>query len=147
MNTASLRIVCVCLLILVAALYLYTDKQRTHYATQAKPAAKQILTEIADWQKPVLLQHLSPQARATLSDEQLDRLLDHYREFGPLQSIGELHFSRLVSIFSLLGDKRINYTGTAQFNTGAAQVNITLIESSAFEHTPVYKVYNLTIQR
>jgi hypothetical protein len=140
-NKNQLRIATLSLLILSIGLYFYTDNQQKYYDFYAKPAAKEILKDISSWQEDALLKHLSKEARNTLNDQQLLQLLNHYRQFGELQSLQELQFSRLASALSVFGSKRINYQTTAIFTNGEANVNLTLISEDE-----QYKIYNLTIR-
>ncbi|MBY0474609.1 MAG: hypothetical protein K2Q13_06055 [Nitrosomonas sp.] len=142
MQIQTLRFIVAVLLTLVAMLYFYTGREKDFYSKSAEPAIAQILTEISSWEKQALLLHLAPEARQTISDEQLDQLMDLYRSFGRFQSIEELNFSRTVSAFSLVGEKRINYSGAANFDAGLISLNITLIERGGF-----FLVYNFTLAK
>jgi hypothetical protein len=147
MSKNTLRIISLVFLMAVAGLYLYADNRQQYYQSRALPAAKQMFSDIAGWEKQTLIRHLSDEARQTINDQQLEQLLVQYREFGKLQSLDKLEFSRLTSAFSLFGAKRVNYTGTAHFDTGSAQLNITLIENEPESDSSRYKIYNLSIRR
>lgn len=140
MQIQTLRIIVAMLLTLVAMLYFYTNREKDYYSKSAEPAVAQILTEISSWEKRVLLTHLAPETKQTVDDEQLEKLLGIYRSFGRFRSIQELNFSRTVSAFSLMGEKRINYSGIADFDAGPVSLNITLIERGGF-----FLVYNFTL--
>lgn len=140
MQIQTLRIIVAMLLTLVAMLYFYTNREKDYYSKSAEPAVTQILTEISSWEKRVLLTHLAPETKQTVDDEQLEKLLGIYRSFGRFRSIQELNFSRTVSAFSLMGEKRINYSGIADFDAGPVSLNITLIERGGF-----FLVYNFTL--
>lgn len=142
MQIQTLRIIVAMLLTLVAMLYFYTNREKDYYSKSAEPAVAQILTEISSWEKRVLLTHLAPETKQTVDDEQLEKLLGIYRSFGRFRSIQELNFSRTVSAFSLMGEKRINYSGIAVFDAGPVSLNITLIERGGF-----FLVYNFTLVR
>lgn len=142
MQIQTLRIIVAMLLTLVAMLYFYTNREKDYYSNSAEPAVAQILTEISSWEKRVLLTHLAPETKQTVDDEQLEKLLGIYRSFGRFRSIQELNFSRTVSAFSLMGEKRINYSGIADFDAGPVSLNITLIERGGF-----FLVYNFTLVR
>ena len=142
MQIHTLRIIVALFLTSVVMLYFYTDREKSYYTKAAEPAVAQILTEISSWEKQKLLLHLAPEAKQTINDEQLDELLKQYRGFGRFQSIQELNFSRTVSAFSLVGEKRINYSGIAKFDTGLVSLNITLIERGGF-----FLVYNFTLAK
>lgn len=142
MSTDHLRITSLFLLAMFFALYFYTDSQQDFYDQQAKPQIADMLQTISRWDKTRLLTLLTTEARQTLSDEQLDHLLAHYREFGTLESVGDMQFSKLVSALSLFGSTRINYKGTATYSSGTANINITLVPNG--DH---YKIYNFTISR
>lgn len=140
MNNEQLRSVSLVLLVIFAALYFYTWRQQQFYDQSAMPAIEQMLKEISQWQKQPLLDHLSDEARHTLSDEQLDTLLQHYRKFGELKAVNELQFSKLASALSLFGGTRINYQGTASFTSGPADINITVVP-----YGNSYQIYNLAL--
>jgi len=142
MQIQTLRFIVAVLLTLVVMLYFYTNREKDFYSKSAEPAIAQILTEISSWEKQVFLHHLAPEAKQTISDDQLDELMDLYRSFGRFQSIEALNFSRTVSAFSLVGEKRINYSGIANFDAGPVNLNITLIERGGF-----FVVYNFTLAR
>lgn len=142
MQTQTLRIITAALVIVFIMLYMHTNSEQRFYSKTAEPAVAQILTEISTWQEEPLLRHLAPEARETITDEQLKQLLERYREFGWFYSINELNFSRTASVFSLFGDKRINYSGVADYSTGPVNLNITLIERGGY-----FLVYNFSLAR
>lgn len=142
MQTQTLRAIVALLMTLVVMLYFYTSREKDYYSKSAEPAIAQILSDISSWEKQKLLIHLAPEAKQTVTDEQLDELLKQYRSFGQFQSIQELNFSRTVSVFSLVGEKRINYSGLAKFDAGSISLNITLIERGGF-----FLVYNFALAK
>jgi hypothetical protein len=141
-NKSQLRITTLLLLTVCIGLYFYTSSQQDYYDQYAKPVAATILNDISSWQQSALENHLSAEARQTLNDQQLGQLVDHYRQFGELQSLQELQFSRLASALSLFGKPRINYQTNARFSSGEAHINLTLIPAANS-----YKIYNLTINK
>ena len=142
MQAQTLRIIIAILLTLVIMLYFYTNREKDYYSKSAEPAVAQILDEISSWEKQVLLIHLTPEAKQAVNDEQLDKLINIYRGFGRFRSIQELNFSRTVSAFSLLGEKRINYSGIANFDSSPVSLNITLVERGGF-----FLIYNFTLAK
>lgn len=142
MQAQTLRIIMAVLLTAALMLYFYTNREKDYYSKSAEPAVTQILTEISTWQKQALMIHLAPEAKQAVNDEQLDKLINFYRSFGRFQSIEELNFSRIVSAFALVGEKRINYSGIANFDAGLVYLNITLVERGGF-----FLVYNFTLTR
>ncbi len=142
MQTQTLRIITAALVIVFIMLYMHTNSEQRFYSKTAEPAVAQILAEISTWQEEPLLRHLAPEARETITDEQLKQLLERYREFGWFYSINELNFSRTASVFSLFGDKRVNYSGVADYSTGPVNLNITLIERGGY-----FLVYNFSLAR
>ncbi|MDR4517037.1 MAG: hypothetical protein MRK00_06585 [Nitrosomonas sp.] len=142
MQVQTLRLIIAVLMTIVVMLYFHTNREQKFYSTTAEPAAAQILKEISTWEKEPLLRHLAPEAKQTITDEQMDQLLDHYRSFGRFYSIDELDFSRTASAFSLFGEKRINYSGVADYSSGPVNVNITLVERGGY-----FLVYNFTLGR
>ena len=138
----TLRIIVALLVTFLVMLYFHTTREKNYYSKSAEPAVSQILSEISTWQKRPLMIHLAPEAKATVTDEQIDQLLNQYRSFGRFITVEELEFSRTISAFSLIGEKRINYSGTAMYDAGLVNVNITLIERSGF-----FLVYNFTLSK
>lgn len=142
MKTQTLRAIIIILMTVVMMLYFHTDRQKEQYSKSAEPAVVRILSEISTWQKQALLTHLAPEAQQAVGDEKLDQLLDLYRSFGRFHSIDELEFSRTVSALSLVGERRINYSGVAKYDAGLVNVNITLVERGGF-----FLVYNFSLAR
>lgn len=142
MQVQTLRLVTAVLAIVFFMLYMHTNSEKRYYSKTAEPAVEKIVAEISTWQEEPLLRHLAPEARETLSDEQLKQLLAQYREFGWFYSVSELNFSRTASVFSLFGDKRINYSGLVDYSTGPVSLNITLVERGGF-----FLVYNFSLAR
>lgn len=127
-------------LCLFALLYWQTGEQEKYYAESAAPWFEQSLSEISSWEKAALLRHLSAEAQATISNEQVNKLLDHYRPLGALQSMDPPLFSRLTAALSILGAKRVSYSTRAVFENGSAIVTATLLDSNGS-----YSFYNLNI--
>jgi hypothetical protein len=48
----------------------------------------------------------------------------------------------MASAFSLMGEKHINYSGTADFEAGLISLNITLVERGGF-----FLVYNFALSK
>lgn len=142
MQVQTLRIVVALLLTLVVMMYFHTTKEKEFYSKSAEPAVAQILTQISDWKKQSLMLQLAHEAKEQVSDEQLESLLELYRAFGRYRSIEELEFSRTVSAFSLIGEKHINYSGTANFDAGLVSLNITLVERGGF-----FQIYNFALAK
>ncbi len=142
MQNQWLRIIVFILLTGFVAIFFHTGRQKDHYEASAPKAIAQILTEISSWEKPVLLRHLAAEAKQTINDEQLAQLFKLYKGFGQFRSIEELDFSRTASALSLVGEKRINYSGTAHFDAGLVNVNMTLVERGGY-----FKVYNFALTK
>jgi len=140
MRIQTLRMIVAVLMTAVVMLYIYTDREKDYYKKSAEPAVTQILTEISNWRKETLLKHLAPEAKQIISEEQLEKLLQQYQKLGRFRSVKEINFSRTASAFSLMGEKRINYSGIANFDNAAANLNITLIERGGF-----FLMYNFTL--
>ena len=140
MRIQTLRMIVAVLMTAVVMLYIYTDREKDYYKKSAEPAVTQILTEISNWKKETLLKHLAPEAKQIISEEQLEKLLQQYQKLGRFRSVKEINFSRTASAFSLMGEKRINYSGIANFDKAAANLNITLIERGGF-----FLMYNFTL--
>ncbi|MCB1934880.1 MAG: hypothetical protein KDF59_02940 [Nitrosomonas sp.] len=142
MQVQTLRLITAVLAIVFFMLYMHTNSEKRYYSKTAEPAVEKIMAEISTWQEEPLLRHLAPEAKETITDEQLKQLLDQYREFGWFYSVSELNFSRTASVFSLFGDKRINYSGLIDYSTGSVSLNITLVERDGF-----FLVYNFSLAR
>ncbi len=142
MQVQTLRILVALMLTLVVMMYFHTTKEKEFYSKSAEPAVAQILTQISDWKKQSLMLQLAHEAKEQVSDEQLENLLELYRAFGRYRSIEELEFSRTVSAFSLIGEKHINYSGTANFDAGLVSLNITLVERGGF-----FQIYNFALAK
>lgn len=140
MSNHQLRIITLFFLALCIGLYFYTAEQEAYYDRQAKPVVNDMLMEIGQWEKQALLNHLSSAAKSAISDQQVEQLLQQYRQFGPLQSFEPLQFSQLASVFSLLGDSKIHYQTNAKFGQALGHINITLVADG-----DSYKIYNLSI--
>ena len=142
MQTQTLRLIVFSMLTLVIMLFFYTSQQKTYYQKTALPAVGQILTEISSWEKQALFRHLAPETQQTVSDAQLEELLNQYRPFGRFRSIDELDFSRTMSAFSLFGEDRINYSGTVNYDAGLVNINITLVARGGF-----FLIYNFALTK
>lgn len=142
MQVQILRLVVFGLMTVVVMLYFYTSQQKTYYQRTALPAVAQILSDISSWEKQTLMRNLTPEARQTVSDAQLEELLNQYRQFGRFRSLEELDFSRMVSAFSLFGEERVNYSGTANYDAGLVNVNITLVARGGF-----FLIYNFALTK
>lgn len=125
-----LRAVSVVLLLIMTALYLYTDKQQDYYQAVAPPQISHMLTEISDWQANSLNRHLSLEAKQVVTLDQLKNVLEQYRPLGRFQRIETLHFSRLASALSVVGEKYIAYSGSVLFEAGSADITLTLVEEN-----------------
>lgn len=141
MNNNWLRFTVLALVIMFIGLFYYSSQQEKLYAAVAEPAIEKMLRDISSWQPQAMRSHLSAAAGKTLNDQQLAQLLNQYRPLGKLVTVDALNFSRLMSVFSLLGESRISYSGIASFENGPAEFTLTLQESSG-----VFSIYNLTIQ-
>lgn len=128
------------LLALFAAAYGYSEQQREHYQQTLQPHIEPILAEISDWRAESLSRRLSPEARAATSEAQLSQLLNQYRPLGRLQTIEQLEFSRLSSLMSLIGPTRISYQGVVNYQAGAADITLTVLERDG-----KFSIYNLNL--
>lgn len=142
MQVQTLRIIVAVFLTLAMMLFFYTGREKDFYSRSAEPAISQILKDISSWDKSVLLLHLAPETKEVINDDQLEKILVRYRQFGRFKTIRELNFSRMASAFSLLGEKHINYSGTADFEAGLISLNITLVERGGF-----FLVYNFALSK
>lgn len=136
----NLRLLLIGLLLCVAGLYHYTDKQSDFYQKNLTPTLLLILEDIAQWQPAVLRQHLSLEASKVITDQQLDKLMLQYRPLGVLHSADQLVFSKLMSVLSLVGPERVNYAGEVDFANGKADLNITLAKQN-----DQWKIFNLNL--
>lgn len=127
MLSNQLRLVVIIILIVLAALYVYTGKQESYYQSTAPNQISYMLQDIDSWEAKELNQHLSAEAKAVVSPSQLANVLTLYRPLGRFQHIEELHFSRLASALSLFGKTYISYSGYVQYSSGRAELTITLV--------------------
>jgi hypothetical protein len=139
-NNTNLRMTILFLFVLCIGLYFYTDSQKKYYDRTAKPIATELLVAISDWQQDTLVNYLSTETRQAINEEQIGRMILHYQQFGPLNSIDDLQFSRIASALSLVGPIRINYQSDASYQSGRAHINITLTYNN-----DQLKIYNLSI--
>lgn len=144
-NPVRMRLVIIALLALVAALFVYTNKQEAHYRAIAPDQIHAMLQDIDSWQAADLSQHLSSAAKSVVSPQQLSNVLDLYRPLGRYEGIVELHFSRLASALSLLGDKYISYSGIVQYSGGQAELTITLVHDEAAPESGKLKISNINM--
>lgn len=136
----SLRVISIGLLIAVAGLYLYTDKQAEHYQKTLTPTLLLMLEDISQWHPQTLRKHLSVEASNAITDQQLDTLTAQYYPLGKVRSADQLVFSKLMSALSLTGPERANYSGEVIFNNGKADLNITLTKQNN-----QWLIYNLNL--
>ncbi len=115
------------ILVVAGALYLYAMQQERRHDAAARDYLQQALAEVANWQPQSLRRHLAPAAQQAVSDEQLDALVERYRELGSFRRIDELRFTRLTAALSLLkGDTLLGYSGTVHFEHGSAHLSAML---------------------
>ncbi len=136
-----LRPLLVTILVILAALYIYTDKQEEFYRQYAIPEIETILFEISDWNEGSLREHLSKETKDSIDAKQMSTLLAQYRPLGKFVSIKHLEFSKLVSAMSLFSKDRISYQGIVEFDSGLSDVTITLLKKDR-----TYQIYNLNIK-
>lgn len=137
----NLRILIAAVLFAIAGLYLHTSRQEDFYQQKALLAIDNILIEISDWQQNSMEKHLSAQTKASISQQQMNTLLESYRHLGKYHKTRYLEFSKLMSALSLVGGKRISYQGVVEFDSGPTDITITLLEDNNR-----FFIYNLNIK-
>jgi len=129
------------LLVLFAALYVYTSKQEDNYAQTAVPWMEQNLPEITTWEIDQTWNRLAPEAKAIIDRRQLDAILNQYELMGIYQGMENPEFSRLASALSLFsGDAKINYSAKLHFSNADAILTITLVQRQG-----EFMIYNMNM--
>ena len=136
----SLAITIIVCLALFGWIYWQTGQQQEHYDSVAPQAIETILSDVSQWRAEPLKRHLSEQAAAVISDQQLSTLTAQYRPLGAFKAVKVLEFSRLAAAFSLFSSPKANYSGTAEFEQAEAHFTITLVQQAG-----QFKIYNLNI--
>lgn len=132
----------ICLLIF-AALYYYASEQDDKHSQQARFYLEETLADISSWQPDALQHHLTPEARAAVSNEQLYQVVDQYRELGRFKSMDTPQFSTLTAALSVFGsEQRLSYSFPARFEGGEALVTATLTVTGGS-----YSLYNFSIRK
>lgn len=140
-NKNILRIFLVIILMILAGLYIHTNKQEEFYQKHALPEVTQILSEISDWKPESLSRRLSDETKRSITSQQMATLLAQYRHLGPFLAVKQLEFSKLMSAMTLFGENRISYQGIVEFESGNSDITLTLLETDG-----VYQIYNLNIK-
>jgi hypothetical protein len=125
------------LLVLLAAggLYLYAMQLERRHDAAARDYLQRTLAEVANWQPQSLRRHLAPAAQQAVTDEQLDALVERYRELGGYRRIDDLQFARLTAALSLLGGNTLlGYSGTVRFEQGSAHLSAVLLVDAQGYH-------------
>jgi hypothetical protein len=137
----SLRIFVIASLVLFGSLYYYSGEVQDHYQDNASQYLDLALTEISRWDAEVLKDQLAREAKAQVSDEQLQTLMDHYRHLGRYQSMDSPQLSRLSAALSIFSDQaKLSYSSRVSFSEGSAIMTATLtVENQRF------KLYNFSL--
>ncbi len=131
-----------CLLVF-AGLYYYASEQDEKHSAEARLYLEAALTDISSWQPEALRSHLTPAARAAVSNEQLYQVVDEYRGLGRFRSMDSPQFSTLTAALSVFGEEqRLSYSFPARFENGETLVTATLAVTDG-----VFRLYNFSIRR
>lgn len=124
-----LHTVIVVIMLAVGGLYLYGGHQQQRHDEAARAYLQQALSDISRWEPGSLDQHLAAAARAAVTKEQQQALLDRYRPLGALRSIQDVRYERLAATLSLFsGHTLLGYSAEARFENGTAHLTATLVE-------------------
>jgi hypothetical protein len=135
-----LQLIVLIILGVVGGLYWYAGNQQQRYDAAATRYLQSAFADIGSWQRAALQRQLAEEARRTLSDEQLDAIVERYRALGAFAQLGDMEFSRLTPALSLLGRNRLlSYHGSAQFQHGNANFTATLLI-----YGDQFRLYNLS---
>lgn len=135
-----LQLIVLIILGVVGGLYWYAGNQQQRYDESATQYLRTAFKDIGSWQRAALQRQLAEEARRTLSDAQLDAIVERYRTLGEFAQLGDMEFSRLTAAMSLLGRNRLlSYQGSAQFQHGTANFTATLLIQG-----DDFRLYNLS---
>lgn len=143
-----LQLIVLIILCVVGGLYFYAGNQQQRYDAAATRYLQSAFADIGSWQRAALQRQLADEARRTLSDAQLDAVVDRYRALGEFVQLGDMEFSRLTAALSLLGRNRLlSYHGSAQFQHGTANFTATLLVGKDIHndiHDGDFRLFNLS---
>jgi len=120
----------------------YTGQQAERYDMAAVPYLKMVVPEISKWDPEIIKKYMPEEALQNTSDEQIINIVNNLSKLGALQSMKEPKFSRADSN-EIRPDKIKNivtYTIEAEYENGAAEVSIGLLEKNNS-----FKVQNFNI--
>ncbi len=124
----TLHAIIVAALFAAGLLYWYAYQQEQHYDPAAQRYLKEALTDVGTWQRDNIKRHLAPQTLAVVGDEQLDALIERYRELGAFKRVDDLQFARLSAALSFFSSHiLLSYQGNAFFEHGHTSLAVTLI--------------------
>lgn len=137
-----LRLFIIFCLLIFAALYYYAYQQDKAHSDNAERYLDEVMRDISEWQPQALWSHLAPAARAKVSREQLEGVLNQYRRLGRFTDMDKPQFSTLTAALSVFGSEtRLSYSFPARFDQGTALVTATLeLADGAF------RLYNFSIR-
>lgn len=136
-----LNLVILAVLAIAGALYLYALQQERQHDEAARAYLQRALAEVGNWQPDSLRRHLAPATRQSVSDEQLNALVERYRALGEYRRIDDLQFARLTAALSLFsGQTLLGYGGTVHFAHGSAHLSAVL-QADAGQ----YHLYNFSL--
>lgn len=123
-------------------LFVQSSKQEEHYRNTAVPWIESSLEQIAsDWHSDDIWPLLAPEAKAVISEQQLEMVMAEYAPLGGFLRLQDPRFSRLASMLSLLSsEQRIGYSGLANFENGDAVITLTLLEREGR-----FYIYNISL--
>jgi hypothetical protein len=99
------------------------DTESKAYAEAAIPAI------IADWDGSELSKRESPEFAAVVSAADLDKLIQNFRRLGKLKQFNGVKGEAMLTAVPQHGSRiTANYVGSAEFDTGPAQIDLGLIK-------------------
>ncbi|MDX9873947.1 MAG: hypothetical protein RBS88_03480 [Spongiibacteraceae bacterium] len=124
---SPLHITVIIMLGLVATFFLASERRETAYQEASSRYLAAALQDISRWETSALLRYLAPEARRTVTGQQLETLIARYRVLGEFERLSELELQRLSILSGWFGGPRLlGYRGEARFANGTAHLTATL---------------------
>lgn len=141
MNRNYLLLVVLLCVAAYGGLYYHTSQEAERYEDKAIPWLVSTMYDISSWEPADLYDKLAPEAKAAVTQEQLENVLVRYRPLGRFESLEAMEFSRLAAVMSLFSsEQKIGYSGVAQFANARASLTVTLSEKNGR-----FMLYNINL--
>jgi hypothetical protein len=127
----------------VAGSYLYSHFQAAEYDDRALPYIRKVVPEISQWNPEITRSLMAAEALATVSEEQLGRIMGLFSRMGGLRGMETPEFQKVLSQEDSGSGMQtvIAYELAATYENGDALISINLLErDGSFE---VYR-FNLS---